>query len=104
MDRRPVVGVGRDDDDVAVQPHLLVVVLADVRVVPVDARVGERDACRVAPADRNGFLGLVRAVEAVLQAQPVPVDGRLHVALVLDVDKQLRPWGTRRVGPGMEPL
>ena len=102
VDRRPVVGVRRDDDDVAVQPHLLVVVLADVRVVPVDAWVGERDARRVAPADRNGLLGLVRAVEAVLQTQPVPVDGRLHVALVLDVDKQLRPLGNPqgRAGDG----
>ena len=53
MDRRPVVGVRRDDDDVAVEAHLLAVVLADVRVVPVDAGVGERDACRVAPADRH---------------------------------------------------
>ena len=102
VDRRPVVGVRWDDDDVAVQAHLLAVVLADVRVVPVDAGVGERDACRVAPADRNGLLGLVRAVEAVLQAQPVPVDGRLHVALVLDVDQQLRPLGNpqRRAGDG----
>ena len=88
MHRRPVVGVGRDDDDVAVQAQLLAVVLADVRVVPVDARVGERDARRVAPADRHGVLGLVRAVVAVLQPQPVPVHGRLHVALVLDVDER----------------
>jgi hypothetical protein len=42
MDRRPVVGVGRLDDDIAVEAHLLAVVLADVRVLPVDAGVGER--------------------------------------------------------------
>ncbi len=40
VDRRPVVRVGRDDEDVAVEAHLLAVVLADVRVVPVDAGIG----------------------------------------------------------------
>ena len=36
--RRPVVRVGRLDEHVAVQAHLLPVVLADMRVVPVQAR------------------------------------------------------------------
>ena len=90
-DRRPVVGVGRDDDDVAVQAHLLAVVLADVRVVPVDAGVGERDACACsAPPTGIGVLRLVRAVVAVVQPQPVPVHRRLQVALVVDVDDDLR--------------
>ena len=90
MRRRPVVGLGRVDEDVAVLPELLAVVLADVRVVPVDARVGKRDPVREAAADRDRRLRLVRAVVAVLQTQPVPVHGRLEVALVDDVDDELR--------------
>ena len=80
---------------VAVEAQLLAVVLADVRVVPVDAGVGERDARRVAAADGHELLGLVRAVVAVVQPQPVPVDGGLQVALVLDVDDDLRALGRR---------
>ena len=105
MRRRPVVGVGRLDEDVAVQAHLLAVVLADVRVVPVDARVGERDPGREALADRHRLLRLVRAVVAVLEPQPVPVDGGLDVALVLDVDDDLRALPAPSAsGPGIEPL
>src|SRR3954464_12150505 len=37
----PIVWVRRDDDDVAVQPHLLAVVLPDVRVIPVQAGIVE---------------------------------------------------------------
>ena len=86
---RPVVGVGGLDDHVAVQPHLLAVVLADVRVVPVDAGVGEGDVRGVALAGAHRLLGLVRSVVAVLEPQPVPVDRRFRVALVLDVDDDL---------------
>ena len=57
-----------------------------------------------APADRDRRLRLMRAVVAVLQTQPVPVDGRLEVALVLDVDDDLEPSRTLSVGPGIEPL
>ena len=102
MRRRPVVGLGRIDEDVAVLAELLAVVLADVRVVPVDARVGEGDPVREPAADRDRRLRLVRAVVAVLQAQPVPVDGRLEVALVDDVHDELRALAhaQRRAGDG----
>ena len=83
VDGRPVGRVGRLDDDRAVQAHLLREVLAHVRVVPVEAGVGELHLAAVAAADRDGFLGLVRdAVVAVLQPETVPVHGRLHVAVV----------------------
>jgi hypothetical protein len=44
----------------------------------------------------------MRAVEAVLTPQPVPVHGRLHVALVLDVDEDLGALcdPERRAGDG----
>ena len=87
---RPVVRVRGLDDDVAVEAHLLPVVLADVRVVPVQPGVRERDRARVAPADRDRRLRLVRAVRAVVQAQAVPVHRRLEIALVDDVDLDLR--------------
>jgi hypothetical protein len=88
--RRPVAGVGRDDQDVAVQAELLGVVLPDVGVVPVQAGVGELDAIGEAAADRDGRLGLVGdTVVAVLQPQPVPVDGRVQVAPVLDLHDDL---------------
>ena len=97
---RPVVGVGRLDEHVAVQAHLLAVVLADVRVIPVQPRIGERDAGGEPLADRHRPLRLVRSVVAVLQAQSVPMDGGVHVALVLDVDHDLRalPHLQRRSG------
>ena len=89
MRRRPVVGIGRDDEDVPVQAELLPVVLADVRVVPVDARIGEVEPVGERPADRDRRLRLVRAVVAVFEPQPVPVHRRLQVAVVHDVDDEL---------------
>ena len=88
--RRPVVRVGWLDQHVAVEAELLAVVLADVRVVPVGAGIRKRDPRREALADLHRRLRLVRAVIAVLEPQPVPVDGGLHVALVLDIDDDLR--------------
>jgi hypothetical protein len=64
---RPVVALGRDDHDVAVLAELLAVVLADVRVVPVDAGVGERDAVGEAAAHGDRGLRLVGAVVAVVE-------------------------------------
>jgi hypothetical protein len=40
--RRPVVGIGRDDKDVAVQAEFLGVILPDVRVIPVKPGSGNR--------------------------------------------------------------
>ena len=102
MRRRPVVGLGRVDEDVAVLAELLAVVLADVRVVPVGAGIGEGDPVGEPAADRDRRLRLVRAVVAVLQAQTVPVDGRLEVALVDDVHDELRALrhAQRRAGDG----
>ena len=88
--RRPVVRFGGLDEDVAVEAHLLGVVLADVRVVPVQARVGELDAVGEAAPDRDRLLGLVRyTVVLVLQPQPVPVHGGVQVAVVGDMDDDL---------------
>ena len=90
VNRRPIVGVRGLDDDVAVEAHFLAVVLADVRVVPVHTGVWERDAGGEAAADRDRSLGLVGSVVPVLEAQAVPVDGPFHVALVDDLDRDLR--------------
>ena len=100
MRRRPVVGLGRVDEDVAVLAELLAVVLADVRVVPVGAGIGEGDPVGEPAADRDRRLRLVRAVVAVLQAQAVPVDGRFEVALVDDVHDELRALGHAQRRPG----
>jgi glyoxylase-like metal-dependent hydrolase (beta-lactamase superfamily II) len=55
--RRPVVGIAWDDDDVPVEPELLAVVLANVRVVPVDAGVRAAHAVLEALADGHWPLG-----------------------------------------------
>ena len=68
MRRPPVVGVRGLDDHVAVEAHLLGVVLADVRVVPVDPGIRERHATGEPAADGDRRLGLVRAVGAIVQA------------------------------------
>jgi hypothetical protein len=86
------------------RPELLAVVLADVRVVPVGARIRERHPRRVALADLDRRLRLVRAVVAVLEPQAVPVDGGLHVALVLDVDDDLGALLDLEDRPGIESL
>src|SRR5215213_3308582 len=84
--RRPVVGVGGDDKDVAVQAEFLGIVLPNVGVVPVQAWVGELDAVAEFPAYRDRRLGLVGdAVVAVLQPQSVPVHGRVKVTVVFNV-------------------
>ncbi len=91
MDRRPVVGLLGNDHDVAVQAHLLAIVLPQVGVVPVHARVRERDAHGEAAAHRDRRLGLVGTVVAVFQAQTVPVHRRLQVTVVDDVHLDLGP-------------
>ena len=98
--RRPVLGIGRDDDDVAVQAQLLAVVLADVRVVPVDARIWELHPIGEALAHLHRRLRFVGAVVAVLDPHAVPVHGRLQVTLVHHIDDDLRPLphSQRRAG------
>ena len=91
--RRPVVGLAREGEDVPVQAQLLAVVLADVRVVPVRAGVGHVHLVREALADRDRCLRVVGAVVAVLEPQPVPVDGGFEVALVGDVHRRRRALG-----------
>src|SRR5215211_3524741 len=90
MCQRPVVLVGGLDDAVPVEPKLLAIVLAHVRVVPVDAGIREGDAGRVAAAWRDRLLRLVGPVVAVLKAQAVPVHSVRDVAVVVDVDDDLR--------------
>ena len=95
----------RDDDEVAVQAHVEAVVLADVRVVPVDTGVRELDAVGELAADRDRCLGLVgHAVVPVVESEPVPVDGGLDVGVVADTDVDLGSLVTRSVGPGIDPL
>ena len=67
MRRRPVVGVRGLDQDVAVEPQLLAVVLADVRVIPVEPRIGERHPRGEPLAHQHGVLGLMGSVVAVLE-------------------------------------
>lgn len=90
VDRRPVVRIRRGHEDGAVQAHLLVVVLADVRVVPVDAGVGELQAVREGTPDRDRLLGPRRPVAAILEPEPVPMHRVLGVALVHHVYDELR--------------
>jgi hypothetical protein len=87
MRRRPVVGLVRDDEDVPVEAHLLAVVLADVRVVPVEALVGEAEPVREALAHGDRRLRLMRPVVLVFEPQPVPMHGRFEIALVDGVHK-----------------
>ena len=88
----PVRRVGGLDHDRAVQPHLQAEVFADVRVVPVEPGVGELELVGERPADRDRRLGLVRdPVVTVLQPQPVPVHGRLDIAVVAHLHGDLRP-------------
>ena len=84
VDGRPVRRIGGLDDDRAVQAHLLREVFTHVRVVPIEAGVGELDLAAVRAAHRDRFLRLVRyTVIAVLQPQAVPVHGRFDIAAVV---------------------
>ena len=58
-------------------------------MVPVGPGIRELHPGGKALADSDRRLGLVRPVVAVLEPQAVPVDGRVHVALVLDVHRDL---------------
>jgi hypothetical protein len=65
-----------------------------VRVVPIQTWVRELDPVAELPTHRDGRLGLVGdAVVAVLQPQPVPVDGRVKVTVVLNVNHDLGALG-----------
>ena len=83
---RPVVDLVWDDKDVAVKPKLLAVVLTDVWVVPVHARIGELEVVGEVAANRDRRLGFVGSVIAVIQPQPVPMHGVGVVTLIRDVD------------------
>ena len=85
--RTEVARVGRLHLQRAVQPQILLDVLAVVRVVPVDAGVREVDAVAERPARFDRRLRQPgNAVEAVLEADAVPVDGGRQVEPVGDVD------------------
>jgi hypothetical protein len=99
MRRWPVVGIGRDHENVPVQTHLLTVVLADVRVVPVGARVRELEAVLEALADLDRLLRRLGAVVAIVQPQSVPVARRLEIAVVLDVHGHARTLCHLEEGP-----
>ena len=56
-------------------------------------------------AHGHRLLRLVRPVVAVLDSDPVPMDGGLEIAFVDDVAPRIsEPWRTFSVGPGMEAL
>ena len=70
-------------------------------VVPVEAGVGELEPVGEGATDGYRGLGLVgNAVVAVLQAEAVPVDGGLDVAVVGHVDDDLRPLVHMETGAG----
>ena len=103
IDARPVARVRGLDDDRPVHPHLLAVVLAEMGVVPVEAGIRELDAVREDAADLDRCLRVDRdAVEAVVEPEAVPVDRRLDVTVVRDVDDDLGPLVDvkRRAGDG----
>src|SRR5204863_9294293 len=85
---------------VSVKTHLLAVVLSNVRVVPVHPRVGALDGVGELLADRHRLLRLVRPIEAVVEAQAVPVDRRLEIATVLDPHADLAAFGRAKRRPG----
>src|SRR6185369_12715267 len=94
IDWRPVLGIVRGNDDVAVHPELLCVVLAYVRVVPVNARIRETQLVRKAGAGRHGRLhALVLAVrntiEPMVQPQAMPMNRRVYIGVVGEVDRSL---------------
>jgi hypothetical protein len=63
-------------------------------VVPIQAWVAELDAIGELPSYPNRRLRLMRdAVVTVLQPQPVPVDSRVKVTVVLNVDDDLGALG-----------
>ena len=90
VDGRPVVRVGGFDDEVAVEAHVEAVVLADVRVVPVQAGVGEAHLIGEVAADGDRVLGLVRHAVVVVETQSVPMHGRLGVGVVANANRDLR--------------
>ena len=104
MHGRPVVGLGRRDEDVPVQAELLAVVLPDVRVVPVHAGVGNVHLVREAFADRDRRLRVVGAVVAVLEPEPVPVHGRVEIPAVRHVDGHGRAFGDLERRPRDRPV
>ena len=60
-------------------------------MIPVEAGIRERQAVREDAADLDRCLGVDRdAVESVVEPEAVPVDGRLDVPVVRDVDDDLR--------------
>jgi hypothetical protein len=86
----PVVLVRGNNDDGAVETHLLAIVLANVRVVPIHARIREREAVREGAVHGNGLLCCHGAVIPVVEAQPMPVHGRLEIAAIGGVDDERR--------------
>jgi hypothetical protein len=84
------VGARRLHEDVAVQPEILLHVLAHVRVIPVDApiRKPERIGERAAGLDRRlGEIG--HAVEPRVEPEAVPVHGGGHRQRVPEPHREL---------------
>ena len=99
--RSPVALIAGADDDRPVETHLLGVVLAQMRVVPVDAGIRELDPAGVGLADLDWVLGVAgHTIGLVGKAKAVPVDSGLDVAAV--GGSRPRPQSPRRP-PGRAP-
>ena len=82
---------------------------ADMRVIPVGARLGDREPVGELAAGRDGCLGHAGyAIHVVADGHAVPVHGRLDRKLVYQqglqdlalADPDLRPGNLPAVGPG----
>ena len=90
IDVWPVRGIGRLDDDRAVQTHLQTEVLSDMRVVPVEARVRELHLVGERLPDLDRCLGVMRnPVVSVLQTQAMPMNRCRDIAFVGHIDGDL---------------
>ena len=99
-----VVALGVDHH-VAVESPVLLDVLAHMRVVPVEPRVGEDDFVDEGLAGRDRILGDAGyAVEAVVEAEAVPVYGGREIDRVREADHDARVLGDAQQRPGVLPV
>src|SRR6185503_1849758 len=86
-----VAGLSGGDEDVAVEAEVLLHVLANVRVIPVDAGVGEAHVIREASSWWHLLLREARhAVEAIVQPHSVPMNGGGLIEPILEADDDRR--------------
>ena len=92
VDRVVVVRVGGLHQHVAVETELLLDVLPDMRVVPIDPGIRETHLVHERLAGEHRVLSHTGyPVEPVVQPDPVPVDGRRQIDVVGELDDDGRP-------------